>query len=238
LLFENIRRTLVLQMNLHLFSDPGQDDLRAILDASRPYLEGKHDPVVAYLPAGSLGGTYQEYTEKAFRGLARLATISTELMTLPEMETILRSASLVYIPGGNTFLLNHRLHISNIKDYLRKKVAAGLPLVGFSAGMVLCGPNILTSNDLNTVETPFFQGLKLTPFNFNSHYPQDEYNCAIRDNWLGEYHVFHDNPVVMLADGAYVQVDGKKTQLVRGEAWILRKGQEKQRLEPGKPIVE
>ena len=223
-------------MNLHLFSTPGRDDLRYILEASRPYLEGKEDPVVAYLPAGSLGDTYQEYTEKAFRGLARIQTINTELMTLPEMEAFLRSAALVYIPGGNTFLLSYRLHISNIVDYLRKKVTAGLPLVAFSAGTVLCGVNILTSNDLNMVGTPYFNGLNITPFNFNSHYPDDELSCFRRDDWLSEYHVFHDNPVILLADGAYIQVVGRKTQLAQGQAWILRKGQEKQKLTVGTPI--
>jgi dipeptidase E len=223
-------------MNLHLFSTPGRDDIRFILDASRPTLEGKDDPVVAYLPAGSLGDTYQEFTEKAFRGLARLATINTELMTLPEMEAVIRSAALVYIPGGNTFLLNHRLHISRLVDYLRRKVAAGLPLVAFSAGTVLCGPNILTSNDINSVESPYFQGLNATAFNFNCHYPPDEISRLRRDDWLSEYHTFHDNPVILLADGAYICVDGRKTTLVQGDAWILRKGREKQALEPGKQI--
>jgi dipeptidase E len=224
-------------MNLHLFSSPGKDDIRYIMEAARPYLEGKDDPVIAYIPAASLGGTYQEYTEKAFRGLARVATINTERMTASEMEAVIRSAALVYIPGGNTFLLNHRLHISNILEYLRKKVTAGLPLIGFSAGTVLCGPNILTSQDMNTVETPHFGGLNLTPFNFCCHYPEDEFASLEKDEWLGEYHVFHDNPVVLLADGAYVRVEGKKTQLVQGQAWILRKGQEKQKLTAGTQIV-
>ena len=224
-------------MNLHLFSTPGQDDIRYILEAARLYLEDKDDPVIAYIPAASLGGTYQEYTEKAFRGLARVATINTELMTLPEMEAIIRTAALVYIPGGNTFLLNHRLRISNIMEFLRKKVMAGLPLIGFSAGTVLCGPNILTSNDINTVESTYFSGLNVLPFNFNCHYPEDEIVRLEKDNWLGEYHVFHDNPVVMLADGAYVWVEGKKTQLVQGQAWILRKGQEKQKLATGMQII-
>jgi len=44
-------------MNLHLFSTPGKDELRTIVDASRPYLEGKDNPVVAYLPAASLSNT-------------------------------------------------------------------------------------------------------------------------------------------------------------------------------------
>ena len=224
-------------MNLHLFSTPGKDDIRYILAAARPYLEGKEDPVVAYLPAASLGSTYQEYTEKAFRGMARVATIDTELMSLPEMEALLRNAALVYIPGGNTFLLNHRLHLSNIIEYLRKKVTAGLPLIGFSAGTLLCGPNILTSKDMNTVESPHFSGLNVTPFNFSCHYPQDEIGRLEKDEWLSEYHVFHENPIILLADGAYLRMEGKKTQLVRGPAWILRKGQEKQELEEGKQII-
>jgi dipeptidase E len=223
-------------MNLHLFSSPGKDDIRHIIAACRPYLQGKDNPVIAYLPAASLGDTFQEFTEKAFHGLARLETINTELMTLPEMEARLRNAVLVYVPGGNTFLLNHRLHISNIKEYLRKKVAAGLPLIAFSAGTVLCGPNILTSNDINVLGTPYFTGLNATPFNFNCHYPEDEYARASRDDWLSEYHVFHDNPIVMLADNAHIQVEGRKTQIVQGEAWILRKGYDKQKLEPGRPI--
>ncbi|MGB8214068.1 MAG: Type 1 glutamine amidotransferase-like domain-containing protein [Anaerolineales bacterium] len=224
-------------MHLHLFSSAGVDDIRYILDASRPYLEGKDNPVVAYLPAASLGGTYQEYTEKAFHGLAHIRTIDPELMPLAEMEALLRSAALVYIPGGNTFLLKHRLHISTIQEYLRRKVVAGLPLVAYSAGTVLCGPNILTSNDINTVETPHFSGLNLTPFNFNCHYPQDEIARLLKDDWLSDYHVFHDNPVVLLEDGAYIQVEGRKTRLMQGDAWILRKGQEKQKIQAGVPIV-
>ena len=223
-------------MNLHLFSTPGRDDIRYILEAARPYLADKDDPTLAYLPAASLGNTYQEFTEKAFRGLARIATLNTELMTLPEMEAIIRSAALVYIPGGNTYLLNHRLHLGNIIEYLRKKVSAGLPLIVFSAGTLLCGPNILTSNDINTVASPYFSGLNIIPFNFSCHYPEDEIARLEKDEWLSEYHVFHDNPVILLADGAYLRVEGKKTQLVQGPAWILRKGQEKQPLEAGKPI--
>ena len=223
-------------MDLHLFSTPGKEDIRYILAAARPYLEDRDDPVVAYLPAASLADTWQEVTEKAFHDLARVETINTELMTLPEMEAILRNAALVYIPGGNTFLLNHRLHISKINDYLRKKVTAGLPLVGFSAGTVLCGPNILTSKDMNMVATSYFAGLNAIPFNFSVHYPDDEISRLIKDDWLSEYHVFHDNPIILMADDAYIHVEGKKTTLVRGDAWILRKGKEKEKIVPGATV--
>ena len=224
--------------NLHIFSSPGKDDIRYIIEASRPYLESKPDATVAYLPLASLyAERWQEYTENSFKGLARLETINAEMMSLPEMEDIVRRVALVYISGGNTFLLNHRLHVSRLMIFLRKKVQAGLPVVAFSAGTVLCGPNILTSQDMNTVATSHFEGLNAAPFNFSAHYPLDDHGQSVKDDWLGDYHFFHDNPVVMLSDGAYVKVDGKKTTLVRGEAWILRKGMEKEKLEENKLIT-
>jgi peptidase E len=120
---------------------------------------------------------------------------------------------------------------------LKKKIQSGLPLIGFSAGSILCGPNILTSTDMNTVQTNFFDGLNATPFNFFAHYPLDAHGQSVWDAWLGDYPFFHDNPVIMLCDGAYVKVAGKKTTLVCGEAWILRKDSEKEKLEEGESIV-
>lgn len=225
-------------LNLHLLSTPGRGDISDVIEASRPYLEDKRDPLVAYLPLGSLyAERWLELNETAFKGLARLKMVNTELMRQKEIEDILRDASLVYIPGGNTFLLNHRLHLNGIALYLKKKIQAGLPLVGFSAGAILCGPNILTSKDLNTVGTTFFDGLGAVPFNISPHYPLDLHGQSVKDEWLADYHFFHDNPIVMLSDGAHIKVDGKKATLVSGEAWIWRKDEDKEQLEEGKLIV-
>lgn len=87
------------------------------------------------------------------------------------------------------------------------------------------------------METPHFHGLNLTPFNFFAHYANDGYGQSVHDDWLGDYHFFHENPVIMLSDGAYVKLDGKKITLMRGAAWILRKGAEKEELEQGKLIT-
>jgi dipeptidase E len=224
-------------MNLHLFSTPGTKDLEYIVDASRPYLEDKDEPIVAYMPLATLyAERWHEMNASAFKGLAQLVEVNAELMTQQEIEKIIREAALVYITGGNTFLLNHRLHASGVMPYLKKKVQNGLPVVGFSAGMIVCGPNILTSKDMNTVETNHFDGLNATPFNFLAHYPKDAYGQSVLDEWLGDYHFFHDNPVIMLCDGAQIKVDGKKTSLACGEAYILRKDAEKEQLEEGKLI--
>jgi dipeptidase E len=224
-------------MELHLLSAPGREDIRWVIEACRPYLENNPEAVLAYMPLASLfAEKWLDQTERSFKGLAQIETVNTETMELPEMEAILRRAAAVYIPGGNTFLLNHRLHVSHLLPYLRKKIQSGLPVVAFSAGTILCGPNILTSKDMNTVETPHFDGLNLLPFNFFVHYGEDAYLRAVHDDWLTDYHVFHDNPVIILADGAYVKVERRKTSLVRGEAWLLRKGEEKEGIKAGATI--
>jgi peptidase E len=224
-------------MELHLLSSPGQDDIRWILEVCRPYLENKPGSILAYLPLASLlAEKGLDQIERSFKGQAYIETINTETMELPEMEAVLRRAAVVYIPGGNTFLLNHRLHVSRLLPYLRKKIQSGLPLASFSAGTILCGPNILTSKDLNSVETPHFDGLNLIPFNFFVHYSDDAFQGAVYDDWLSDYHIFHENPVIILADGAYLRVTGRKTLLVRGDAWLLRKGREKERIEPGSTL--
>lgn len=219
--------------DLHLFSTPGEDDIEWVVDAARPYLERRAGALLAHLPLAQLSGVQaHEQLEKALHGAARVVTLDAEMMELAQMEAMLREAAAAYVPGGNTFLLNHRLHASRLMPYVRKKLQAGLPYIGVSAGAVLCGPNILTSNDLNMVPTPHFEGLGLTPFNFNMHYTDE----ARRDNWLADYAAFHDNAVVLMEDGAYVRVRGRSAHLVRGRAWVLHPGHEKERLESGADI--
>jgi dipeptidase E len=225
-------------MELHLLSAPGvEDDIRWVIEACRPYLDKNPDTTLAYMPLASLfAEKWLDQTQRSFKGLAHIETVNTETMELPEMEAILRRAAVAYIPGGNTFLLNHRLHVSHLLPYLRKKIQSGLPVVAFSAGTIFCGPNILTSKDMNTIETTHFDGLDLLPFNFFVHYAEDAYLRAIHDDWLADYHIFHDNPVVMMTDGTYVKVQGRKTVLVRGDAWLLRKGAEKEKVKAGEPL--
>jgi len=221
-------------VELHLFSTPGRNDhLEWVVEACRPYLEDKPGAMLAHLPLASLyAEKLLEQTERSFRGLGRMETINSETMELSQMESILRQAAVAFIPGGNTYLLNHRLHVSHLFPYLRKKLEAGLPLVAFSAGAVICGPNILTSNNLNMVPTPYFDGLNLTPFNFSVHYGDD----ARIDNLLIDYQAFHDNAILLMEDGAYIKIKGKTAKLVRGRAWVWRAGREKERIEEGQEL--
>jgi dipeptidase E len=223
-------------MNLHLLSTPGENDIRYIVEACRPYLKDKINPTVAFMPLASHANDWMDYTTRQFDGLGKIERINTDSMSLDEMKEIISQASVTYISGGNTFLLNHRLHTSGLMSYLRESILNGLPLVGFSAGAILCGANILTSEDMNMIETNHFAGLNLSPFNYFVHYPEDDSKREYADGWLEWYHVYHENPVIIMADGAYIKVDDNETTLIQGDAWILRKGSQKEKLAVGKII--
>jgi hypothetical protein len=59
----------------------------------------------------------------------------------------------------------------------------------------------------------------------------------VTEEWLADYHFSHYNPILMLCDGAYIKIEGKKTTLVRGEAYIVRKDSDKEKIEEGESIV-
>jgi peptidase E len=217
-------------MQLHLFSSPGERDIRYIVEASHPYLAAAAQPVIAYLPAASWRANWLEYTEKAFAGLGEVAYIDTETMPRAAIQMVLDRATVLYIPGGNTFLLNHRLHRYGLIDDLRQRLQAGLPLVAFSAGAILCGANVLTAKDMNLCATTNFTSLNLAPHNFAMHYPTDEATRAYLDDWLLDYHAYHDNPILALQDGAYLSVDKQELVVKAGVCWLLAKGQARRQL--------
>lgn len=224
-------------MQLHLFSSPGERDIRYILEASRPYLDAATNPVVAYLPAASWRSTWLAYTEEAFAGLGKIAYIDTETMTQTEVYTLLDRATVLYISGGNTFLLNHHLHRYGLIADLRRRLVAGLPLVAFSAGAILCGPNILTANDMNLCATTHFSGLNLVSYNFDMHYPTDEARRIDQDDWLLDYHAYHDNPILALQDEAHLYVDQTELTVKQGICWLLEKGQSRRQLIGSVPVT-
>ncbi|MEZ4867398.1 MAG: Type 1 glutamine amidotransferase-like domain-containing protein [Caldilineaceae bacterium] len=220
-------------MQLHLFSSPGKGDIRYILNACRPYLAAAADPLVAYLPAASWRSNWLAYTEKAFAGLGKVAYLDTETMSLAAMQAVLARAACLYVSGGNTYLLNHRLHQTGLWEVIRQRVLDGLPFIGFSAGAILCGPNILTTNDMNLCATTHFTGLNLVAYNFDAHFPADEAAREQQTDWLLDYHAYHANPILALQDGAYLSVDQGGVEVRQGLCWLIEKGQARRQLSLG-----
>jgi dipeptidase E len=139
-------------------------------------------------------------------------------------------ADAVFIGGGNSFRLVDALWRQKLIDPLRRRVQAGVPYLGASAGSNVACPTINTTNDMPIVQPPSFAALDLVPFQINPHY-LDVASGSIhmgetREQRIAEFHEENDTPVVGLREGAWLLNEGQ-TLIVQGTsgARVFVKGQ-------------
>jgi len=224
-------------MQGYLFSSFPEPSPTVLAELVHRLVGDRDDPLVAYLPAGNIQRHFVREVKGFLRGVAEVSAIKPEVHPLRRIHSILERAAMLLIPGGNTYLMAHRLHQIGIVAELRQRILDGLPLVTFSAGTVFCGQDILTTNDINCCGCTQFDGLKLVPYNFNVHYPtlpgeaqQD------RDERLEEYQFFHDLPILALEDGACIRVTENGLQ-VHGEVWEFNHGLKDKRQEADRKVL-
>jgi dipeptidase E len=147
-------------------------------------------------------------------------------------------AAAIFIGGGNTFRLLETLYRLELIDPVRRRVEAGAPYMGTSAGSNVAGATIRTTNDMPIVEPPSFDALALVPFQINPHYldpePGSTHMGETRETRIREFLEENDNTVVGLREGAMLRIEGPNVVLrgARG-ARIFRRGRDPEEVEPG-----
>jgi len=221
-------------VELHLFSSPGVAGIEYVVDAFRPYLRREGASVLAYIPAASANAAaYYGYTQKAFSGVGEVRLIDVTTSTPSDFAESLRGADAVCLPGGNAYLMAHRLHRQGYWEHLRDRVVTGLPVIAFSAGTVLCGASMLTSNDIDEWGLADSAGLRLVPWSFNVHYPAEASARAKRDSFLNAQVAAGRESVCALEDGAHLEAGDTRLTLVRGRCWLFCRGQKPRPFEGG-----
>jgi dipeptidase E len=148
--------------------------------------------------------------------------------TLSVAECVRESA--FFVGGGNTFRLLKALTGTGLLSVIRTAVAQGAVYVGSSAGSVVTGPTIRTTNDMPIVEPPSLTSFGLLGFHLNCHYldPQPgsrTYMAETRDERLRQFLEENDSEIVCLREPAWLEIDG--TQAViggRGGGRLLARG--------------
>ena len=144
----------------------------------------------------------------------------------------------VFIGGGNTFRLLKALYDFDLLDPIRKRVEAGMPYIGSSAGSNVAAPTIKTTNDMPIVQPPSFDALGLVPFQINPHYldpdPNSKHMGETREERILQFLEENDTPVIGLREGAMLRIENGET-ILRGStgARIFRKGLEPIEISPG-----
>lgn len=168
---------------------------------------------------------HSAYTAEARTALEPLG-IATEIIS----EEALEACDLVVTGGGNSFRLLDRLQRSGLFEKVRGAVNAGLPYAGASAGAIITGQTIMTTNDMPIVAPRSLDAYAFLPFQINAHYfDPDETSTHMgetRAERIAEYHEEQSHPVVGLREGSALYVSNGQLQLLGAPgAKIFLKGQ-------------
>lgn len=220
-------------MRLLLLSNsknPGQGYLEHALPIVGSFL-GQSINRVLFIPYASVIRTFADY-EAAVAD--RFSTIGYSVRSIHhsiDPREAVEAAQAIAVGGGNTFHLLRRLYDENLLDVIRRRVAAGVPYIGWSAGSNIACPTIRTTNDMPIIEPPSLAALGLVPFQINPHYLDahpEGHQGETREERLREYIEVNEGVrVVGLREGSILRVDGGKVELIGSKtARLFVKGAE------------
>jgi dipeptidase E len=164
--------------------------------------------------------------------------------TLPDRVEAILQAPALFVGGGNTFRLLGELYRHGLLEPIRRRVRAGMPYLGVSAGCNVASPTIKTTNDMPITWPPSLEALGLVGFQVNAHYftgqtyikhgdDFQEHFGETRDERLAEFHQMNDTPVVGLWEAGTLWVEDGRITLAGAPARIFRKGLPALDVEPG-----
>lgn len=182
-------------------------------------------PVLFVPYARPSGTTEEDYFKKVHDKFAEMG-IAT-VCAPPEGITAkdLKNIGGIFIGGGHTYTLLHKLQQNGALDLIRKKVEGGLPYMGSSAGTIIACPTIKTTNDMPCPahDVIDLKALGLIGAQLNCHYMDDamhdpKHQGETRDTRLREFCAFNPGiPVLGLYEGQALRVEGTKTSLLTSE---------------------
>lgn len=138
-------------------------------------------------------------------------------------------ADALFIGGGNTFRLLKALYDLDLLGVIRRRVEAGMPYIGSSAGTIVACPTIKTTNDMPIIQPPSFAALGLVSFQINAHFqdpdPDSTHMGETREERIRQFLEENEAPVVGLREGAMVRVENSSAMLKGASgARIFRRG--------------
>jgi dipeptidase E len=177
----------------------------------------------------------------AAKAQERFRDIGLSLISIHDVSNMPRAvdeADVVFVGGGNTFRLLKGLYDHNLLGPIRRRVAAGVPYIGSSAGSIVACPTLKTTKDMPVVQPPSFEALGLVPFQISPHYldpdPSSTHMGETQEERIVQFLEENGETVVGLREGSVLRVeDGAVTLKGRNTARIFRRGEEPVEATPG-----
>jgi dipeptidase E len=140
-----------------------------------------------------------------------------------ELRGRLSRFDLIYVRGGNVFILRRAFHQSGADEILRDLLATDtIVYAGYSAGACILAPTLrgleLSGDDPTITPASYanpavWEGLHILPYAIAPHYRSDLLETDAIDK-LVAYYINHHLPFVALRDGEALVVDGDRQEVI------------------------
>lgn len=189
-----------------------------------------------FVPYAGVMLSYDDYERKVEARFSEIGHHVTGIHHFSNPIEAVEEARAIVVGGGNTWKLVEMLHRERLMGVIRRKVMAGTPFVGWSAGSNVACPTLRTTNDMPIVHPVRFETLDLVPFQINPHYTDahlEGHGGETREDRIGEFVELNpDTYVVGLREGTMLRRDGRQLRLIgKRPARVFRKGKEPQELD-------
>jgi dipeptidase E len=182
-----------------------------------------------------------EYSAKARDRLEAMGFSVDAIHLASDPREAIEQAQAIFIGGGNTFRLLKTLYDVSALEPIRRRVAAGVPYIGSSAGSIVAGPSLKTTKDMPIVQPPSFDALGLVKFQISPHYldpdPNSTHMGETQEERILQFLEENDAAVVGLREGGYLRLErGSLVLKGSGGARIFRRGSKPIEVEPGREL--
>ena len=170
------------------------------------------------------------YAAKAQERFREMGLSLTSIHDVSNVPRAVDEADVIFVGGGNTFRLLKGLHDHDLLDPIRRRVAAGVPYIGSSAGSIVACPTLKTTKDMPVVQPPSFEALGLVPFQISPHYldpdPSSTHMGETQEERIMQFLEENEEIVVGLREGSILLVR-EGAVLLKGSntARIFRRGE-------------
>lgn len=183
---------------------------------------------------------YAAKAQERFRAMG-LALVSVH--DVSNMHRAIDEADMIFVGGGNTFRLLKALHDHELLSPIRRRVAAGVPYIGSSAGSIVACPSLRTTKDMPVVQPSSFEALGLVHFQISPHYldpdPSSTHMGETQEERILQFLEENEAPVVGLREGSILRVQGGEVKLLGPHtARIFRRAEKPVEAAPGSNLRE
>jgi dipeptidase E len=171
-----------------------------------------------FIPYAAVTFSYNEYESKVKERFMEIGHNIKSIHHETDQIKAVENAEVIVIGGGNTFHLLTKIYENKLIDVIRKKVAQGIPFIGWSAGSNVACPTICTTNDMPVIQPQSFKAFNFIPFQINPHYIDANpagHAGETREQRIQEFIEVNKNIyVVGLREGCMLKIENNSISLI------------------------